>query len=57
MKIIATVMKGSTARLIANRGSLHDPARAEWIQNFRDRLAAAVNYTGTHERKPLSVHF
>jgi ATP phosphoribosyltransferase len=57
LRVIATVLKGSTARLIANRGSLHDPERAEWIQTFRDRLARAVNATGRQHRRSFSGHF
>ncbi|MBW2148296.1 MAG: ATP phosphoribosyltransferase [Deltaproteobacteria bacterium] len=57
LKVIATVLKGSTARLIANCGSLHDPDRAEWIQTFRDRLARAADAPGRQRRRSFSGHF
>lgn len=38
LKIIGHVLSGSTARLVANRGSLHDPAKAELL----DQLAAML---------------
>ncbi len=57
LKVIATVLKGSTARLIANCGSLHDPARSEWIQNFRDRLTRALDTSGRQRRRSFSGHF
>ena len=38
LKIIATVLEGSTARLIANRLSLQQPEKAEAIKLFESRL-------------------
>lgn len=42
LKIIATVLKDSTARLIANRISLQHPEKAEAIKRFESRLRKAL---------------
>lgn len=42
LKIIAKVLEGSTARLVANRLSLQHPEKAKAIESFASRLRQAV---------------
>lgn len=56
LKIIGNVLTGSTARLIVNRGSLHDRAKAPLIQELETLFQQAAAVPHEDGPSPLGSH-
>ena len=56
LKIIGHVLSGSTARLVANRGSLHDPAKAELLDQLAAMLEQSAALPAGEASVSLSTH-
>lgn len=56
LKIIGNVLTGSTARLLANRGSLHDPAKAELLDELAAMLQQSTTLPGGDSTVGLITH-